>query len=130
MLIEGILISIILIIMGALWGTYDSLRSQQVPRSISLIVSGPTILLAIFSIIRVLYKRRKDKVKISKKVRFAARVLPTAIIWVCDAVATIHERIVPSQVSISVQCKTLINKKDYIMQNTENDVKQRYQYAY
>jgi len=29
-----------------------------------------------------------------------------------------------------VQCKTLINKKDYIMQNTENDVKQRYQYAY
>jgi len=116
--------------MGALWGTYDSLRSQQVPRSISLIVSGPTILLAIFSIIRVLYKRRKDKVKISKKVRFAARVLPTAIIWVCDAVATIHERIVPSQVSISVQCKTLINKKDYIMQNTENDVKQRYQYAY
>lgn len=129
MFITGVLIGFLLITIGIFWGIFDKLRILQVSRIISLAMSGFVLILALRSIIHVLHENRKDHIKLHKKIKFAISVLPTSLVWVCEEVASIHERITPMQQSYTVQYKTLFNKRNTISQIIENDVKQKYQYA-
>ena len=130
MFFQGLLTSIILLLVGTLWGVYFQVRSFGVSRMVAVLIGWMIPLLAIRLIFRVLQANREDNVSASQKARFAISVFPISINLLCSAVADTYESIVPSRGSVKEQYKTLRNKRKVISLNAEKSVEQNYLYAY
>lgn len=122
MFFEALGIGLLLIIIGIFSGAYSCLRRKGVPISTSFIICSFALYLTVTILLEVVNSHSEKKIVFVKKMSFCITAFPFAFDLTCDAIAAVLEKLMTTQPTVRVQCRSVKNRRKYIVSSAKNEM--------